>query len=443
MVKIKRWHSEKCIFAANQYAMGFIEELRWRGMLHDITPGLEDELKDKKVKAYIGFDPTAPSLTIGNYVQIMILKIFQQHGHHPIVLMGGATGRIGDPSGKDQERQLKSYAELDANLNRQKEQFLHLLDFKNENNPAIFVNNLDFYKGMNVLEFLRIAGKTLTINYMLNKESVQNRIEKGISFTEFSYQILQGYDFQQLFEGYDCVLQMGGSDQWGNITSGIEFIRRNLGKKAFALTTPLLTKSDGSKFGKSAQGNIWLDPNMTSPYKFYQFWINSDDQDLAKFFRYFSLKNQSEIEKLERELIDAPRKLKKILAEELTIRIHGEEAFEGVKKVSELLFNPKADYDFLQSLKDSEWNAVASEIPSFTIDKSQLNNIGIIDFLSESTGILKSKGDVRRAIKGNAISINKQKIQDFDFTLTAENLLVNKYILAENGKKNKFLIIAN
>ena len=264
-------------------------------MLHDATPGIEDILEKGKVVGYIGFDPTAPSLTIGNYVQLMILSLFQRAGHQPIVLLGGATGRIGDPSGKDKERELKTFDELDRNLEFQKAQVRNILNFEEGDNKAIFVNNLDFYKEMNVLDFLRDVGKTLTVNYMSSKESVKKRLETGISFTEFSYQLLQAYDFQVLFKEYNCLVQMGGSDQWGNITSGTEFIRRNLGKKAYAVTTPLLTKADGSKFGKSASGNIWLDPKLTSPYKFYQFWLKATNDDIPKFTRYFTLLSKEEI----------------------------------------------------------------------------------------------------------------------------------------------------
>ena len=271
------------------------------------------------------------------------------HGHTPIVLMGGATGRIGDPSGKDKERKLKSYDELDTNLSFQIDQFKKLLDFEGVANPAIMVNNLDFYKDMNVLDFLRDVGKNLTINYMLSKESVKTRVETGMSYTEFSYQLLQAYDFLYLFRNYDCMLQMGGSDQWGNITSGTEFIRRNIeGGKAYALTTPLLTKADGKKFGKSEEGNIWLDPKMTSPYKFYQFWINTSDQDLSTFLRYFSLKTRAEIESLEKEYEGNPNALKRILAEEMTVRIHSQDAYESVMKVSEILFNHKASAEFFK-----------------------------------------------------------------------------------------------
>ena len=325
----------------------FIEELRWRGMLHDTMPGVEEHLNEKMRIAYIGFDPTAPSLTIGNYVQVMILKFFQLAGHQPIVLMGGATGRVGDPSGKDKERQLKSTEELDSNLSFQAAQFKKFLDFEGVENKALMLNNIDFYKDMNILDFLRDVGKTLTVNYMSSKESVKKRIDTGISFTEFSYQLLQGYDFQCLFQKRGCTLQMVGSDQWGNITSGTEFIRRNLSEKAYAVTTPLLTKADGSKFGKSEEGNIWLDPNLTSPYRFYQFWINADDRDLPKFIRYFSLKSREEIEALESELAENPQELKRILAEELTVRVHSQEDYESVLKVTQLLFNKKASKDQL------------------------------------------------------------------------------------------------
>ncbi len=321
--------------------MNFIEELRWRGMLHDMTPGAEEYLSDKKITGYIGFDPTAPSMTIGNFVQLMILKLFQLSGHKPIVLMGGATGRIGDPSFKENERDLKSYEELDKNLSFQMEQVKKLLEFEGDN-AALIVNNLDFYKNMNVLDFLRDVGKTLTVNYMMSKDSVKNRLETGLSFTEFSYQLLQAYDFQLLHEKYNCHLQMGGSDQWGNITSGTEFIRRNTEGKAYAVTTPLLTKADGSKFGKSEQGNIWLDPDMTSPYQFYQFWINSDDADISKYLRYFSLKPRTEVERLEALLADDPRAVKAVLAEELTTRVHSAEEAESARQVSMLLFGRDA-----------------------------------------------------------------------------------------------------
>lgn len=419
----------------------FLEELRWRGMLHNYTEEIEDILREGQVVGYIGFDPTAPSLTIGNYIQVMILHFFQACGHKPIVLMGGATGRIGDPSGKDKERDLKTYEELDDNLAHQVTQFKKLLNFSEGSNRAAMVNNLDFYRQMNVLDFLRDVGKSINISYMLAKDSVKNRLDKGMSFTEFSYQLLQAYDFQCLYQSHNCILQMGGSDQWGNITSGTEFIRRNLGSKAYAITTPLLTKTDGSKFGKSAEGNIWLDPALTTPYKFYQFWINADDEDLSKYFRYFSFKTKTEIESLEEKYADDKQQLKKILAAELTTRIHGREAFTAVMKVSELLFSKKCDEDFLRELSEDEWKALAGEIPLAKLNRQLLApEINIIDFLSEGTGIMSSKSDARRAIQGQAISINKNKVLDINATINDNHLIKEKYIMVENGKKNKYLV---
>lgn len=420
----------------------FIDELRWRGMLHNYTEEIEEVLRQKEVVGYIGFDPTAPSLTIGNYIQVMILHFFQQAGHTPIVLMGGATGRIGDPSGKDKERDLKSFDELDKNLEHQVKQFHALLNFNEGQNKAIMVNNLDFYRTMNVLDFLRDVGKSINISYMLAKDSVKNRLEKGLSFTEFSYQLLQAYDFQCLYNNYNCILQMGGSDQWGNITSGTEFIRRNLSAKAYAITTPLLTKSDGAKFGKSAEGNIWLDPALTSPYKFYQFWINADDEDLHKYFRYFSFKNQSDIENLEEEYTTDKQQLKKILSEELTTRIHGVEAYQAVLKVSELLFNKNCDESYLKNLTAEEWQALSAEIPTTEIKRAALDQgMDLVDFLSEGTGLLQSKSDARRAIQGQAISLNKNKVSDISASVNPTHLIQDRYLMVENGKKNKFLIV--
>ncbi|MEN0051881.1 MAG: tyrosine--tRNA ligase, partial [Bacteroidota bacterium] len=309
-------------------------------------------------------------------------------------------------------------------------------------NKALMVNNFDFYKDMNILTFLRDVGKTLTVNYMMGKESVKKRIETGISFTEFSYQMLQGYDFQCLFEQKDCSIQMGGSDQWGNITSGTEFIRRNLGEKAYAVTTPLLTKADGSKFGKSEQGNIWLDPNMTSPYRFYQFWLNADDRDLPKFMRYFSLKSKEEIESLEAEYAENPQALKRILAEEITVRVHSQEDYESVLKVTQLLFNKRASKEQLLELSAANLKTVSEEIPSFTLSKDAITNqLNIIDLLAEQTQIVASKGDARRAIKGNAISVNKEKVTNHEHLVTSEDLLQDKYLMVENGKKNKFMLV--
>jgi tyrosyl-tRNA synthetase len=422
--------------------LNFIEELEWRGMLHDMTPGVADVLKSGKIVGYIGFDPTAPSMTIGNYVQIMLLKLFQLSGHTPIVLMGGATGRIGDPSGKDKERELKSYDELDSNLAFQKEQIKKFLDFDGPN-AAIIVNNHDFYKDMNVLDFLRDVGKTLTVSYMMSKDSVKNRLESGLSFTEFSYQLLQSYDYQVLYTKYNCIIQMGGSDQWGNITSGTEFIRRNIDGKAYAVTTPLLTKADGTKFGKSEQGNIWLDPKLTSAYRFYQFWINCDDRDLPKFLRYFALKSKSEVDQLESKYKDDPRALKAILAEELTRRVHSDSDYESVMAVSKVLFSKDADADSLKSMSILELMTISEEIPSASISKEDLEiNIQIDDLLAK-TGILSSKSEVRKAIQNNAISINKSKVTTHEQKLSMDDLLQNKYIMVENGKKNKHMLALN
>ena len=420
----------------------FIEELKWRGMIHDMTPGVEEKLNAGMVIGYIGFDPTAPSMTIGNYVQLMILKFFQLCGHKPIVLMGGATGRIGDPSGKDTERELKSYEELDRNLAHQAEQVRRLLDFDNKPNSAVLINNLDFYKDMNALTFLRDVGKHITINYMMSKEAVKNRMEVGMSYTEFSYQLLQAYDFLCLYRHHNCILQMGGSDQWGNITSGTEFIRRNEpGSEVYALTTPLLTKADGKKFGKSEEGNIWLDPEMTSPYKFYQFWLNVDDRDLPKLFRYFSLFKKEEIEIMETDFGHEPNTLKAILGEELTIRIHGEKAFEDAHNVSNILFNPKASKEQLLHLDQKSLELISQEIPSFKVEKKMAGqSINIIDLLSETTSICSSKSEARRAVESNAISLNKDKITDIASVQTPSNLLFDRFVMIENGKKNKFMI---
>ncbi len=420
--------------------MDFIEELEWRGIMNNSTPGIAEALKEGIMTGYIGFDPTAASMTIGNLVQIQLLKLFQLSGHKPIVLMGGATGRVGDPSGKDKERVLKTFDELDSNLAFQQKQFDKFLEFEGDN-KAIIVNNYDFYKGMNVLDFLRDVGKTLTINYMMSKESVKKRVETGLSFTEFSYQLLQAYDFQCLYKEHDCKLQIGGSDQWGNITSGTEFIRRNLEGKAFAITSDLLTKTDGSKFGKSEDGNIWLDPNMTSPYKFYQFWLNADDADVPKFFRFFTLKSRAEVEAMEAEFADNLNEQKRMLAEELTVRVHSKEAFESAKTVSALLFNKKANEETCRALDANALATVAEEIPSFEVPKSAIEGgVNIVELLAEQTTIVTSKGDARRALKGNAISVNKVKVSDPEFMVNSDHLLQDKYIMVDNGKKNKFIL---
>ncbi len=419
----------------------FLEELEWRGLIHNKTEGVEEHLKSGQVRAYIGFDPTAPSLTIGNYVQVMLLQFLQRAGHQPVVLLGGATGRIGDPSGKDKERELKSYDELDNNTAHQMAQFKQLLDFSSgKPNAALLVNNYDFYANMNVLEFLRDVGKYLTVNYMLAKDSVQKRIESesGISFTEFSYQLIQGYDFVLLNEQHGITLQMGGSDQFGNITAGVELARKIKGKKVHAITSPLLTKADGSKFGKSEKGNIWLDPALTTPYAFYQFWINADDRDLPKFLRYFSLQSRSEIEDLEAN--NSPQEVKRTLAEELTRRIHGDNAYESVLNVSKILFDNKADNATLLALSASDIATITNEIPSMEVAASLFENgINIVDLL-ESTKILSSRGEAKKAVQGNGVSVNKVKITALEHIVTKADVLHNGYIMVENGKKNKYIL---
>ncbi|MEM7572946.1 MAG: tyrosine--tRNA ligase [Bacteroidota bacterium] len=421
--------------------MNFLEELEWRGMLHQLTPGIEEVLEKGGVVGYIGFDPTAPSMTIGNYVQLMLLTLWQKSGHTPIVLMGGATGRIGDPSGKDKERELKSYDELDGNLAAQLEQVKRLLNFDGPN-AAIVVNNLDFYESMSAVDFLRDVGKTLTINYMLAKDSVKNRIETGMSFTEFSYQLLQGYDFRCLFEQHNCLVQMGGSDQWGNITGGIEFVRRGLSEKVYAVTTPLLTKADGSKFGKSEAGNIWLSGDLTSPYEFYQFWLRAADEDMEKYFKYFSLKSRQEIEALIQRIKDKddPNGAKRELAAELTERIHGAEGLATAERVTNLLYGRGASREDLLQIDAQSLAGLKTTIAVFEVEREQLGGQPIVDFLSTTTTITSSKSEARRAVQNNAVSINKTKIGDPDFPVTTEDLLHDRFLLIENGKKRKYLI---
>ncbi|MFZ4545162.1 MAG: tyrosine--tRNA ligase [Saprospiraceae bacterium] len=428
--------------------LNFIEELKWRGMLHQMMPGIEEVLANGKCVGYIGFDPTAPSLTIGNYVQLMLLSMFQRAGHQPIVLMGGATGRIGDPSGKEKERELKSYEELDGNLAFQVEQMKKFLNFETGDNKAILVNNYDFYKEMNVLDFLRNVGKTLTVNYMQSKDSVKKRLNseeggEGMSFTEFSYQLLQGYDFQCLYDQYNCNIQMGGSDQWGNITSGTEFIRRNVGGKAYAITTPLLTKADGSKFGKSEQGNIWLDAKMTTPYQFYQFWINTADADLSKYFRYFSMKSKEEIEALEAEHATNPNQLKRILAEELTRRIHSDEDFESAFEVTRIVF-AKGDKSMLEKISPTQFEEIAETI-GLDMKKEVLEDgLGIVQLLAgEDTKIYSSNSEARKAILNNAISLNKVKVSNHEMMIGREDLIHDRFLFVENGKTKKIVIVFN
>ena len=423
--------------------MNFLEELQWRGLLKNTSEGLEEALAEGPITAYVGYDPTAPSLTIGNLVTIMLLKHLQLHGHRPIVLMGGATGKIGDPCGKDAERQLLSYEVIDENIAIFKEQFKQFLDFEGEN-AAIFQNNEDFYKGMDVFTFLRDIGKNITVNYMMGKDSVKNRIEnreQGLSFTEFSYQLIQGYDFQYLYEQYGCTLQMGGSDQWGNITTGTHFVGK-AGGKAYGLTCPLLTKSDGSKIGKSEGGNIWLSAEKTSPYKFYQYWIDKiTDEDISKMMKTFSLRTPEEIQGLlEEHLENNPRQLKQLLAEELTIRVHSQEAYEAVKKTSEIVFNKKLKPAFLEELSAQDWETLTQEMDTFELNATALEQgMQVDELLAGNHSSLPSKGEIRRAVKGNALSVNAVKINSHDQQITKEQLLQDKFLFIQNGKKHKFL----
>ena len=407
-------------------------------MLFDTTPGIEEHLASDKHIAYIGFDPTAPSLTIGNYVQVMTLKLFQKHGHTPIALIGGATGRIGDPSGKDKERELKSIEEIEFNVARQTELIRKLLKPDPGQPEVKIINNYRFYENMNVLDFLRDVGKTLTVNYMMSKESVKSRLDSGLSFTEFSYQLLQAYDFLCLYRDHNVTLQMGGSDQWGNITSGTEFIRRHISGKAYAATTKLLTRSDGRKFGKSESGNVWMSAELTSPYRFYQFWINADDADVPNYAKYFSLRTKGEILGFEQLVIDDPIRAKRELAEELTERIHGTSSLKAVRSVSQILFNRKASKEDLLEMSGEAFEQIKAEIPSFQVDVK--GSVAIDHFLVDLAPVFQSKGELRRSIQNQALSVNKDKVNDHELVIRSENWIQGSYLMVENGKKNKYLI---
>lgn len=429
----------------------FIEELRWRGMLHDMIPGLEAQLQNELTSAYIGFDPTAASLHIGNLATIMLLKQFQLAGHKPFALVGGATGMIGDPSGKSAEREFLSEETLRYNQECIKKQLSKFLDFDSEENAAEIVNNYDWFKDFSFLGFLREAGKFLTVNYMLSKDSVQKRLETGISFTEFSYQLLQGYDFYWLYKNKGVKLQMGGSDQWGNITTGTEIIRRKEGRgedeprNSFALTTPLVTKADGTKFGKSESGNVWLDPAMTSPYQFYQFWINVSDDDCPRLLRVFTLYSKQEIEELERQHAEAPhvRLMQKALAKDVTSRVHSPDACEIAVKASEVLYG-KATLETLQSLDEQTFISIFDGVPQTIVSLIDFDACSsVTDLLSVATNfeIYPSKSEARRAIQGNAVSINKVKIADPNQAVTF-SLLSSKYLLIGKGKKNHLIKVS-
>jgi tyrosyl-tRNA synthetase len=423
--------------------MNFIEELRWRGMIHDMMPGTEEQLNKEMTSAYIGFDPTASSLHIGNLAQIMLLRLFQASGHKPYALVGGATGMVGDPSGKSEERNLLDEDTLRHNQECIKLQLEKFLDFDTGDNKAVLVNNYDWFKEISFLEFLRDAGKHISVNYMMAKDSVKKRLETGISFTEFSYQLLQGYDFYYLFKNNGVKLQMGGSDQWGNITTGTEFIRRKANGDAFALTSPLITKADGSKFGKSEEGNVWLDPKMTSPYKFYQFWLNVSDEEASTLIRKFTLKTREEIEALEKEHVEVPhmRALQKALAEDITISVHSKEALENAQKASNILFG-KSTTEELAGIDEATLLSVFEGVPKADITKSELDDCdSVVTLLSETSGgiIFRAKGEARRMIKGGGVSVNKEKVNDMD-QKPAYDLLQEKYLLVQRGKKNYFLI---
>ena len=422
------------------YKMNFAEELKWRGMIQDIMPGTEDQFQKEMTSAYIGFDPTADSLHIGSLVQIMILVHLQRCGHKPFALVGGATGMVGDPSGKSKERNLLDEKTLNHNLNAVQKQLEQFLDFDCGANSAEVVNNYDWFKDLNFLDFIRDVGKHISINYMMAKDSVKSRLETGMSFTEFSYQLVQGYDFYWLWKNKNCKVQLGGSDQWGNIVTGTELIRRKGEGQAFAITTPLLEKADGGKFGKTESGNVWLDKAKTSPYKFYQFWLNSSDEDSKNYIKIFTLKNQQEIEKLITEHDETPhlRVLQKAIADEVTTRVHSAEDLEMAIKASSILFG-KSTADDLKSLDEDTFLSVFEGVPQFEMKKEDLSS-GILDVLAEKTAVFESKGEARRMIQSNAVSINKEKITE-DFQLSDNNLLNRKYILAQKGKKNYFLII--
>ena len=421
--------------------MSLIDELKWRGLLHDIMPGTEALLEEGPVKAYVGFDPTADSLHIGNLVPIMLLVHWQRAGHVPVALVGGATGMVGDPSGKTAERQLLDVDTIAHNLACQKAQLERFLDFEGSN-AAMVVNNHDWFKGMGFLDFIRDVGKHITVNYMMSKDSVKNRLESGMSFTEFTYQLVQGYDFFHLWKTQDVRVQMGGSDQWGNIVTGTELIRRKGGGQAFAITAPLITKADGSKFGKSEGGNVWLDKARTSAYKFYQYWINAADEDAARYLRIFTLLDRERIEEIEAEHAANPggRAMQKALAEEVTQRVHGQADLDTAIAASKLLFG-KSSREDLEALPESELLSVFEGVPQRTLTRSELNQgVGVIDVLAGGDDpFLSSNGEARRALKEGSVSVNKEKVNDSKI-VTAADAMGSGLILVQRGKKNYFLV---
>ena len=419
----------------------FIEELHWRGMIHDIMPGTEKALNDKISSGYIGFDPTADSLHVGHLVQIMTLVHFQLAGHKPYALVGGATGMVGDPSGKSKERNLLNAETLNHNVACVKQQLEKFLRFGSDANAAEMVNNYDWFKDFSFLDFIRDVGKHISINYMLSKDSVKSRLETGLSFTEFSYQLVQGYDFYYLNEHKNCILQLGGSDQWGNIVTGTELIRRKSGKEAYAVTTPLITKADGTKFGKTEGGSVWLDPLKTTPYQFYQFWLNASDLDAANYIRIFTLKPKNEIDNIIVLHEEAPhlRLLQKELAEDITLRVHGKEDLENAIIASNILFGKSTSAD-LMGLNEQDFLSIFEGVPQVTILASDLNNgLTIVDALSSKSGFLSSNGEARRELKANAISVNKEKVNE-EFVLSNKDLIQGKFILIGKGKKTNYIL---
>ncbi|WP_293311955.1 tyrosine--tRNA ligase [Pedobacter sp. UBA5917] len=424
----------------------FVEELRWRGMLHDIMPNTEEKLNEGMTSGYIGFDPTADSLHVGHLTQIMTLIHFQNAGHKPFALVGGATGMVGDPSGKSDERNLQTPEMIEHNLKGMKKQLAKFLKFEDGGNGAVMVNNADWFKDMNLFTFIRDVGKHITVNYMMAKDSVKRRLEgdSGLSFTEFCYQLIQGYDFYHLWKNENCLVQMGGSDQWGNIVTGTELIRRKDAGTAYAITTQLIKKADGTKFGKTESGAVWLDPEKTSPYKFYQFWLNASDDDVKKWIRIFTLKNKEEIEALEKEHDAAPhlRILQKALAEDITIKTHSVEALETAIKTSEFLFG-NGSLEFLKSLSEKQVLEMFEGIPQFNILKSELSaGIDAATLFAEKSAIFPSKGEAKKTIQGGGVSVNKEKVAEMAQVFNTDHLINDKFIVVQKGKKNYFLLIA-
>jgi tyrosyl-tRNA synthetase len=421
--------------------MNFVDEMKWRGMIHDIMPGTQEQLEKEMTSAYIGFDPTADSLHIGSLVQIMTLVHLQRAGHKPFALVGGATGMVGDPSGKSKERNLLSSDVLDYNVNCVHEQLARFLNFDCGANSAEMVNNFDWFKEINFLDFIRDVGKHISVNYMMAKDSVKSRLETGMSFTEFTYQLVQGYDFLHLYNAKNCKLQLGGSDQWGNIVTGTELIRRKARGEAFAITTPLIKKADGTKFGKTEGGNVWLDSKRTSPYKFYQYWLNSSDTDAKTYIKIFTLLDEAQINTLIAEHEAAPhlRVLQKALGKDVTIRVHSEEAYNRAVDASEILFG-KNTSDKLKNIEERDLLDIFEGVPQFEVDKKELTaGLNIVDLLAQKSEVFSSNGEARRMLKSNAVSVNKEKVSE-EKHLTNSDLLNDKYVLIQKGKKNYYLL---